>query len=176
MSGAWKLLNCARRLWKSSSLQAPEPLMSPTWIENASGSWFMRSIIPGNAASSPGVYGVSPSTPKTNASGCGAFVAQPASRSASASVSAAILFIREALQAIERLQRLARRHLVGPQRFEGVAQRIFLRRFVRPRSRGKQIGLRRRGPQVLLQFGQVLARRAHHVLGDPGEVRHVDPV
>src|SRR5688572_13559774 len=120
---------------------------------------------------------MSPNTAKVKASGEGARAAQPARKSAIATPAQAWaqsfhLLIGEILQLVERLHRLARRKLVGIERGEAAPQAILPRR-----GRGsarEEVVLRPARPQLLLQLGQVPARGAHHVLGDSGEVCHVD--
>src|SRR5262245_20360866 len=122
---------------------------------------------------------MSPMTAKLKLSGAGARSAQPASASvrrnwAPAFAGVTSSLIREVLQPVQRLHRLARRELVGIERGELAAQRVL-------RGGGlvlwrEEVVLGAGRTQLLLQLGQVLARRAHDVLGNAGEVRHVDAV
>src|SRR5258706_16228862 len=125
-------------------------------------------------------------TPKAKAGGRGGGVAQPAARSAASASAMTLspalsqrrgrfLFIGEFLKAIERLEGFLRAELVGPDLLERGAQvRVGCRR---GRIGGaEEIRLARVRPQLLLELGQVAARRAHHILRDSGEVRDMDAV
>src|SRR6185312_10419211 len=151
--------------------------MSPTWIEKASGSRSMCAIIATKRGSCARLYGVSPITPKEKPPGTGGPSAQDAQASPAA---AARLLARigELAQPIERLQRFARRELVGLERAQRLGERIGRgRRAGGPfRARGEQVGLRAAGAQLRFEPREVLARYPHHVLRDAGEVRHVDAV
>src|SRR5215212_9543686 len=134
--------------------------MSPTCTTKARSSRLTRASIATNASSSRSLYCVSPITPKEKASGwVGGIEAQP--QSASASSAAARLVIREVLQPVERGERFLGAQLVGLQSGERRAQLVpacFLRR------RGEEVGLRTARAKLLLQFCEMAARRAHHVL------------
>src|SRR5258707_386387 len=117
-------------------------------------------------------------TPKAKAGGDGGCAAHAARSSAAARTSARRTppsFIGEFLQAIERLEGFLRAELVGPDLLERGAQvRVGCRR---GRIGGaEEIRLARVRPQLLLELGQVAARRAHHILRDSGEVRDMDAV
>src|SRR5258705_6620799 len=76
--------SCARRFAKSASVhgELPPALMSPTCTTKASGSPPMRSSIFTKCASSRSLYGVSPTTPNTNAPPEAGRAAHPASSAA----------------------------------------------------------------------------------------------
>src|SRR6478736_5998477 len=127
---------------------------------------------------------MSPITAKLNASGWRECVAQPARRTsmlAAATRAKSFSVIGELLQAVKCGERVARREVIGVDRGERLSQRV-----LRGRGRGRGGGTATRGAeeirldrsraQLLFQLGEVPARRAHDILRDTGEVRHVDAV
>src|SRR5947209_5575410 len=135
--------------------------MSPTWIANASGSASMRRIISTNRGSSRSLYGVSPITPKTKPRGEGGDTAHDAPASESATNAALIPFIGELAQAVQGFERLARRELVGLDAANCFGERIG-RRCRGARLIAEKVRRARTRPQLLLQLGEVPARRPHH--------------
>src|SRR5688572_9550104 len=107
---------------------------------------------------------MSPTTANEKDPGGGVCVAHPATNSAAAAIAAARSIIGDALQPVESFQRLARRELVQLERGKLAAQRIVGGR--RGGRAAEEVVLRARGTQLLLEPRQVLARRAHHILGD----------